>query len=85
VARYGGEEFALLFPRTSLEEAMGLMERLRAAVVGFDFSTFAPDLRISVSIGVSDREGLVHHERLVSRADARLYEAKHGGRNRVCG
>lgn len=85
VARYGGEEFALLFPRTALEEALGLMERLRAAVVNCDFSAFAADLKVTVSIGVSDREGLAHHERMVSRADTRLYEAKRLGRNRVCG
>jgi diguanylate cyclase (GGDEF)-like protein len=85
VARYGGEEFALLFPRTGHDEAMGLMERLREAITRCDFSDFATDLRISVSIGVSDREGLAHHERMVSRADTFLYEAKNGGRNRVCG
>jgi diguanylate cyclase (GGDEF)-like protein len=85
VARYGGEEFALLFPRTTREEALLLMERLREAVTRCDFSDFAGDLRISVSIGVSDREGLAHHERMISRADQKLYEAKHAGRNRVCG
>ena len=35
------------------------------------------------SIGLAERTGLSHHERLVSRADERLYEAKHAGRNRV--
>jgi len=85
VARYGGEEFALLFPRTTREEAMVLSERLREAVMRCDFSDFAQDLKISVSIGVSDREGLAHHERMVSRADTHLYEAKDGGRNQVRG
>jgi PleD family two-component response regulator len=38
---------------------------------------------LSISVGVTDRTGLSHHEKLISRADARLYEAKDAGRNRV--
>lgn len=85
IARYGGEEFALLFVDTALEQARVLAERLRVAVEQCDCSAFAPGLLITVSIGVAERQGLGHHERLVSQADAQLYEAKRSGRNRVCG
>ena len=40
---------------------------------------------MTLSGGVADRTGLVHHEKLVSRADALLYEAKRAGRNRIHG
>ena len=85
VARWGGEEFALLFPGTNLGEAMRDAEALRAAIETIDCSDFAPGLKITASIGLAERSDLSHHERLVSRADQKLYEAKHGGRNRVVG
>jgi diguanylate cyclase (GGDEF)-like protein len=83
-ARWGGEEFALLFPDTTREEAHQICERLRHAVERADCRPFAPGHRLSISVGVTDRVGLGHHERLISRADAKLYEAKNAGRNRVC-
>ncbi len=85
VARWGGEEFALLFPHADMAETLRQAERLRAAIEGIDCTDFAPGLKITASIGLAERTGLSHHERLVSRADQRLYEAKHGGRNRVVG
>ena len=83
-ARWGGEEFAVLFPETTREEAHRVCERLREAVERFDCSVFAPGHRMTISIGVTDQTGLSHHEKMISRADAKLYEAKDGGRNRVC-
>ena len=83
VARWGGEEFAILFPHAGVDQAVEQAERLRTAIEAIDCSDFAPGLRITASIGVAERTGLSHHERLVSRADERLYQAKHAGRNRV--
>ena len=85
VARWGGEEFAILFPQAGTAEAVRHCERLREGIEAIDCSDFAPGLRITVSIGIAERTGLSHHERLVSRADERLYQAKHAGRNRVVG
>jgi diguanylate cyclase (GGDEF)-like protein len=85
VARWGGEEFALLFPDQDLETALAHCEGVRRAIEASDCRDFAPGLRITASIGVAERTGLAHHEKLVSRADAKLYEAKHSGRNRVLG
>lgn len=84
MARWGGEEFALLFPDTTRELAMQVCERLRQSVERLDCSAFAPGYRLTMSIGVTDQIGLGHHEKLISRADAKLYEAKDAGRNRVC-
>ena len=85
LARWGGEEFAVLFEGLALEEARRRCERLRWAVERLDCGAFAPGLRMSISGGVAERTGLAHYERLVSRADALLYEAKHAGRNRIHG
>ncbi|RZA19024.1 MAG: GGDEF domain-containing protein [Lysobacteraceae bacterium] len=85
LSRWGGEEFAVLFEGLALEEAKRRCERLRWAVERLDCSAFAPGWKMSISGGVAERTGLAHYERLVSRADALLYEAKHAGRNRIHG
>ena len=85
VARWGGEEFAVLLPDLSLPEARALCERLRARVEAIDCSAYAPGWTLTTSGGVTERTGVIHHERLVGRADALLYEAKRAGRNRICG
>ena len=85
IARWGGEEFAALFEDMPLEEARLLCERLRERVQAIDCSEFAPGWSMTISGGVTERTGLAHHEKLVSRADALLYEAKRAGRNRICG
>jgi diguanylate cyclase len=82
--RYGGEEFLLALVETSGEAAAKAAERIRrdveAAVLTLpDGST----LRATVSIGVADFSGHPDHEFLIQRADAALYLAKEGGRNRV--
>ena len=73
LARYGGEEFAVLLPGASLDEAVQVVERMRAAT---------PYLQ-SFSAGVVRWDGAETAETLTARADAKLYEAKHGGRNRT--
>ncbi len=85
IARWGGEEFAVLFEGMPLDEARQLCERLRERVQRIDCSEFAPGWTMTISAGVTERTGLSHHEKLVSRADALLYEAKRAGRNRICG
>jgi diguanylate cyclase (GGDEF)-like protein len=85
VARWGGEEFALLFAEMDMERARALCERVRVAIADTDCRAFAPGLHITASIGLAERTGLPHRDRLVSRADQKLYEAKKGGRNRVAG
>jgi diguanylate cyclase (GGDEF)-like protein len=85
IARWGGEEFAVLFEGMPLDEARQLCEQLRARVQAIDCTEFAPGWSMTISAGVTERTGLAHHEKLVSRADALLYEAKRAGRNRICG
>jgi diguanylate cyclase (GGDEF)-like protein/PAS domain S-box-containing protein len=72
LARYGGEEFALLAPACPLEDVGFLADRLRSVVPG----------GATVSIGVAVWDGQESADDLVARADAALYAAKEGGRDR---
>jgi diguanylate cyclase (GGDEF)-like protein len=85
-ARYGGEEFLLLLPRTPLEEARRVAERLRAAVVALRLPhAGGEELGVATaSFGVATAETpKCSFETLMRAADEALYKAKHGGRNRV--
>lgn len=85
-ARMGGEEFAILLPETGLNQAVEVAERLRQTVAEHPLQTFAGNLVLTVSIGVSQVEaGDLTVEAILVRADQALYAAKHGGRNRVGG
>ncbi len=79
-ARYGGEEFAVLLPQTTSDEAAVIAERLRANVEAKVF----PHRPVTVSIGVAScSSDLCTMKGLIQAADRSLYEAKHGGRNRI--
>ena len=82
VGRFGGEEFLVLLPDTGPDAAEAVAEDLRAAVDETPIATSVGDLTVTVSGGWAVWGGEAPHE-LVSRADAALYAAKEGGRNRV--
>jgi diguanylate cyclase (GGDEF)-like protein len=73
LARYGGEEFALIAPGCNAPDAVALVDRLRAAVT--DGQT--------CSAGVAFWNRRETPAELLARADAALYEAKVGGRDRT--
>jgi diguanylate cyclase (GGDEF)-like protein len=84
VARYGGEEFALLFTGPAQGDAHARCERLRYEVERMDLTSIAPGLCVTLSLGVAHDDGHhLHHEKLLSAADEKLYEAKRAGRNKV--
>ena len=95
VARYGGEEFAALLPETPFDGALLLAERLREHVALLQLKPRGQDdpnasvppgpLQVTISVGLAmlDREVMPTPDQLVATADAALYAAKHGGRNRV--
>lgn len=84
-ARYGGEEFSLVLPETTLEGAYALAETLRRKISEHGFAFQSETIPVTVSMGIavlSDAERGATE--LIKRADEKLYEAKRGGRNRVC-
>jgi diguanylate cyclase (GGDEF)-like protein len=86
LARYGGEEFAVILPGTYLDGAELIAQQICAAVAAralvHEAGAFG---HVTISIGaaclVPTQDAAV--ERLISLADAALYVAKRGGRNRV--
>ncbi len=86
VARYGGEEFILILPEAGLEETTIIAERIRRQIENTPFEMEQTRLNLTVSLGISNFPS--HHARskedLVKMADQALYDAKRGGRNRVC-
>ncbi len=84
-ARTGGEEFGVLLPEVGLEGAQTTAEKVRRIIEVATLKHERDAITCTVSLGVAttgadDTSG----EDLYKRADARLYEAKQGGRNRVC-
>lgn len=80
--RYGGEEFALILPSYSVEEAVGLSERIRKDIEDIKIGT--KDIKITASFGVAcfpedSKDPIL----LLKEADTALYVAKTMGRNCV--
>ena len=85
-ARLGGEEFAVVLPDAPLSEAMVIAERLRQAIASMVIETESGQVRITASFGCASADDpSATVDQLIKTADDLLYEAKHGGRNRVCG
>ena len=84
--RFGGEEFVVVMPDTHPETAAAVAERLRFVVESepFVLRQSGVSLNITASLGIcSTAHGVASAEDLLRQADRALYEAKHGGRNRV--
>ena len=83
LARFGGEEFVILLPDTGLKEARQVAERIRKEIEK-QRDRKLPAYTVSIGIAVVG-EATTGIETLIADADAALYKAKQGGRNRVEG
>lgn len=85
-ARYGGEEFAVVLPNTPLQQALTVADQIRCAVTAKELkkkSTGEILGRVTISVGLSMLRAGDDTDALIERADACLYAAKRGGRNKV--
>ena len=84
VGRLGGEEFAVVLPDCSAQDALAACERLRVAIRETDLELETGQrVFVTLSVGIAVLgEGDTAAD-MIARADAALYEAKHGGRDRV--
>ncbi|MEW6673042.1 MAG: diguanylate cyclase [Thermodesulfobacteriota bacterium] len=82
--RYGGEEFTVILPETNGQEAIHVAERIRTSI---EKEIFSPDpgkeIKITISIGVTEYITGERISALVERADKAMYISKENGRNRI--
>ncbi len=81
--RTGGEEFVLLLPKTPLDKAAPVVEKIRASVGGANFRYKDQRVSISLSAGVTEVKPGDDGTALFERADRALYQAKRQGRDRL--
>lgn len=85
VFRYGGEEFLICMPRTPLDQAEAILDRLRLKLETTPIAV--PDgreVRITASFGVAPMRLGMEIQEVLEAADYALLCAKSKGRNRVC-
>lgn len=82
-ARLGGEEFLLLLASDGGEGARERVERLRRDVAAHSWPGLPEDVRVTISAGIAYAGPDDDLSSVLARADARLYEAKDTGRDRV--
>jgi diguanylate cyclase (GGDEF)-like protein len=89
VFRWAGDEFLVVLPTATQAQAVVVMERLRAAVAGADWTDLQVREPVTVSIGLATApagdtdSAAVGWRALFDTADLHLFSAKRGGRNRV--
>ena len=81
--RVGGEEFLLVSTQTTVEGALVLAERLRVHCESTTYAALPAGWKVTVSIGVTQFRNGESVDNTLLRADAALYSAKQGGRNRI--
>lgn len=86
VCRYGGEEFVVILPDTRLRQAVGVAERIRAAIEAAPVVLDEGEFNFTASLGVEVYMSgdAVSLEDFMERVDQLLYQAKEQGRNQVC-
>jgi len=81
--RVGGEEFYLALPKTDIENAKMITERIRQGIEHLPIHVDEKRLNITVSIGISSALENDNYDDMQQRSDTALYKAKNSGRNQI--
>lgn len=81
--RIGGEEFGIFLAETGRNTSIDVAERLRKQIADEKLHIDGHILQITLSIGLALASEKTSFEQLYADSDAALYQAKHGGRNKV--
>jgi diguanylate cyclase (GGDEF)-like protein len=79
IIRFGGDEFIVILEDTRVEDAYAVAERIRLCVNDPTLSDIAPDLPVSLSIGLIEGKAPVND--LLMKADMAMYRSKSRGKN----
>ena len=83
VGRYGGEEFSIIMPETTLDQAVRVLDDLRARFAALEFLAGDARFTMTFSGGVTLTRPTDQTADVIRVADEALYAAKRGGRNRI--
>lgn len=83
IGRYGGEEFAVVLTNTALRDAYTIFDEIRKRFSQLKQSSDKKDFHVTFSCGVVEMDD-VNYKNMTVVCDEILYDAKRGGRNRVC-
>lgn len=81
--RWGGEEFIIYFPDQKTEQVYPAIEDLRSRIEGMLIETEGQKIHITITAGIAAGVAGSNYERVINRADEKLYMGKQQGRNRV--
>ena len=86
VSRWGGEEFLVLLPNTDADGAIIIAQKIRVEIEEFIINLDTNEkLKFTISIGVSElKDEYTKLDTFINTADEALYDAKEGGKNKVC-
>jgi diguanylate cyclase (GGDEF)-like protein/PAS domain S-box-containing protein len=85
IGRLGGDEFALWLDDTDANVAIKRGEKLLTAAQALKNMSGSLDQPLAVSLGIAiyDPRSTESRDALIARADAAMYESKHGGKGRL--
>lgn len=83
LARWGGEEFLFLLPETDGKGSLAVAEKLRLAIAETSVHCQEPEIRVTMTFGVTEYDQSDNMDTSIREADNALYVGKQRGRNRV--
>ena len=85
LGRYGGDEFSILLPETDLKQTLEIAERIKDLINKTVIEIDQNQISTTLSVGISSiNKVTTDFSQLLLTADMALYDAKNGGRNRIC-